>query len=97
MAAVPVAAFYARGRHVPLLDEDYAAFVARARREGVTHVVVNERNVRHMALRSLLDELSPHPGLRLAHSLTAAPGHRVLVYEVAAETDAGARQDAPAP
>lgn len=81
MSTVPVAAFYARGRHVALKDEDYAAFIARARREGVSHVVVNEREFKHMRrLRSLLEAGVEHPGLRLAHNLSEAPGHRILVY-----------------
>ncbi len=43
MSTVPVAAFYARGRHVILKDEVYADLISRARREGVRHVVVNQR------------------------------------------------------
>ncbi len=83
MATVPVAAFYARGRHVTLLDEDYAAFIERARREGVGHVVVNEREFKNMKrLRTLLEEAGEHPGLRLAYSITEAPGHKILVYAV---------------
>jgi hypothetical protein len=97
MSTVPVAAFYAGGRHVPLVDEDYAAFVARARREGVAYVVVNERNVKRMSLRYLLDEASPHPGLRLAHSVAVSPGHKILVYAVEAETEAGTTREAKAP
>jgi hypothetical protein len=82
MSTVPVAAFYAGGRHVALIDEDYAALLARARREGVGYLVVNERNFRYMTLRFLLDEQSNHPGLHLVHSLVEAPGQKILVYAV---------------
>jgi hypothetical protein len=93
MATVPVAAFYARGRHVALLDEEYAAFIARARREGVRHVVVNERQFKNMLrLRPLLEEGGEHPGLRLAHSLAEAPGHKVLVYAVEGVEGGAARE-----
>jgi 4-amino-4-deoxy-L-arabinose transferase-like glycosyltransferase len=88
MSTVPVAAFYAGGRHVKLADEDYAALISRARREGVKHVVVNERDFRHMRLRTLLEDGAEHPGLRLSHSLSEAPGHRVLVYAVEGIEDA---------
>jgi 4-amino-4-deoxy-L-arabinose transferase-like glycosyltransferase len=91
MSTAPVAAFYAGGRHVQLVDEDYAALVARARRERVDYIVVNERNVKDMSLRALLDEGGPHPELRLAHSLADAPGHKILVYALA-DTAQGARQ-----
>ena len=97
MSAAPVAAFYARGRHVPLVVEDYAAFVGRARREGVDYVVVNERSVWRMSLSPLLDERGPHPGLRLAHSLTVAPGHKIVVYAVEPASDAGAPPGGQAP
>ena len=82
MSTVPVAAFYARGRHVELLDEDYATLIARARREGVGYLVVNERDFRYMSLRFLLDDENIHPGLRLVHSMVEAPGHKILVYAV---------------
>jgi hypothetical protein len=83
MATVPVAAFYAEGRHVELKEEDYQALITRARREGVDYLVVNERDFRYMSLlRALLDEQSIHPGLRLAHSLSIASGHKILVYAV---------------
>lgn len=82
MSTVPIAAFYARGRHVALADEDYAAFLARARREGVGYIVVNEREFRRLGLRTLLDEQSPHPGLRRVHELAESPGQRILVYRL---------------
>jgi 4-amino-4-deoxy-L-arabinose transferase-like glycosyltransferase len=90
MSTVPVAAFYANGRHVPLLDETYESFITRARRERVAYVVVNERNVKTMELRPLLDADAQHSGLRLAHSLALAPEHRILVYRLAAENDGDA-------
>lgn len=82
MSTVPIAAFYAGGRHVALADEDYAAFLARARREGVGYIVVNERDFRHLSLRSLLDEQSSHPGLRHIYNASEAPGHKILVYKL---------------
>lgn len=87
MSTVPVAAFYAGGRHVALADEDYAAFVERARREGVDYVVINERNLKHMRLRQLLDDESPHDGLRLVHRIDEAQGHKILVYAPEAAGD----------
>jgi 4-amino-4-deoxy-L-arabinose transferase-like glycosyltransferase len=90
MSTAPVAAFYAGGRHVPLVDEDYAAFIGRARRAGAAYVVVNERSVWRMSLSPLLDERRPHPGLRPAHNLTVAPGHKIVVYAVEPESDADA-------
>ena len=83
MSTVPVTAFYAGAEHVTLEDEEYAAFVERARRERVDYVIINERNLKHMRLRTLLDEESGHEGLRLVHRLVEAPGHRVLVYTLA--------------
>jgi hypothetical protein len=88
MATVPVAAFYAGGRNVALAEEDYAALVSRARREGAGYVVVNERDFKRMdSLRSLLDPRAEHTGLRLAREFDEPPDQRVLVYEV--EADAG--------
>jgi len=82
MSTVPIAAFYSGGRHVALIDEDYEALLARARREGAGYLVVNERDFRYMRLRFLLDEQSIHPGLRALHSIMEAPGHKILVYAV---------------
>jgi hypothetical protein len=82
MSTVPVAAFYAKGRQVPLFDEDYQTFIARARSEGVGYVIVNERDFRYFFLRALLDERSLHPGLKLVQYFAEAPGHRILVYAV---------------
>ena len=91
MSTAPVAAFYAGGRHVQLVEEDYAALVARARREGVAYVVVNERTVKRMnPLLPLLDGQAPHAGLRLAHTVADAPGHKILVYALDGAHDAGA-------
>lgn len=80
MSTVQVASFYARGRHVPLFEEDYSTLIARARREHVDYIIINERNVKHMSLRTLLDEQNQHTELRLAHSIFDAPGHKILVY-----------------
>ncbi|MCA1815657.1 MAG: glycosyltransferase family 39 protein, partial [Acidobacteria bacterium] len=82
MSTVPVTSFYAGGRDVRLVDEDYAALISRARREGVGYVVVNERDFRYMSLRPLLDEQSPHPGLRPVYDLADSPEHRIVVYAV---------------
>lgn len=87
MSTVPVAAFYAGGRHVPLIDEAYATLIERARRERVDYIIVNERNVKNMSLRTLLDEQTRHTELRRAHSLAEAPGHKIVVYAL---TDSGA-------
>lgn len=88
MATVPVAAFYAGGRNVALAEEDCAALVSRARREGASYVVVNERDFKRMdSLRSLLDPRAEHTGLRLASEFDEPPDQRVLVYEV--EEDVG--------
>jgi 4-amino-4-deoxy-L-arabinose transferase-like glycosyltransferase len=83
MATAPVAAFYAGGQHVLLVDEDYDSFVARARRERADFVIANERSLRDTPLRSLLDETAAHPGLRLVHALRETPGHRMFVYVLA--------------
>jgi hypothetical protein len=80
MSTIAIAAFYAEGRAVALVDEDYPAFIARARREGVRYIIVNERDFRYMSLRALLDDQSSHPGLRLVQYFAEAPGHRILIY-----------------
>lgn len=80
MSTVPIAAFYAGGRHVALPDEDYAALLTRARRERVGYLLVNERNFKFMRLSFLLDEAGAHPGLRLVHLIAEAPGHKILIY-----------------
>lgn len=82
MSTVPVAAFYASGRHVALLDEEYPTLITRARREGVGYLVVNERNFKFMRLSFLMDEKSVHPGLHLIHTIAEAPGHKILIYAV---------------
>lgn len=82
MSTVAVAAFYAEGRPVALVDEDYQSFIARARREGVGYIIVNERDFRYLSLRALLDDSSSHPGLRLVQYFAEAPGHRILLYAV---------------
>jgi hypothetical protein len=60
----------------------YTAFIERARREGVRHVIVNQRDFRYMNLRPLLDEHEAHPGLRLAYADAETPEHKILVYDV---------------
>lgn len=96
MSTVPIAAFYAKGRHVELIDEDYAMLVARARRERAGYLIVNERDFRNMRLRPLLDADGPHPGLSLVHSIAEAPGHMIRVYAVdAAERDAAQKAESP--
>lgn len=98
MSVVPVAAFYAGGRHVALKDETPEAMVERARREGVAYVIINERNVKRMNLRALLDERAQHPaGLRLAHSLALAPDHKILVYALEAQPEQGGTPEVKAP
>lgn len=82
MSTVPVAAFYAEGHNVELVDEDYAALIARARREKVDYIIVNERDFRYMTPRELMDERSPHAWLRLAFVFPEPLGHKVLVYAV---------------
>jgi 4-amino-4-deoxy-L-arabinose transferase-like glycosyltransferase len=84
MSTVPVTSFYAGGRHVRVVDEDYEALTARARREGAAYVVVNERDFRYMSLRALLDGQSVHPGLRRVYDSSESPGHRIVVYAVEA-------------
>lgn len=80
MSTVPIAAFYAGGRHVALRDEEYATLLARARREQVAYLLVNERNFKFMNLSFLLDEARIHPGLHLVQQITEAPGHKILIY-----------------
>ncbi|HEV7859252.1 MAG TPA: glycosyltransferase family 39 protein, partial [Pyrinomonadaceae bacterium] len=75
MSTVAIAAFYAGGRPVALVDEDYQSLIARARGEGVGYIIVNERDFRYFSLRPLLDEQSFHPGLRLVQYFAEAPGH----------------------
>ncbi|HEX5708412.1 MAG TPA: glycosyltransferase family 39 protein, partial [Pyrinomonadaceae bacterium] len=83
MSTAPVAAFYARGRHVALADEELAKMLARARRERADYVIINERSVKHMRLKGLLDAAETPPELRLVHGLAESPEHRVLVYTLA--------------
>jgi len=81
MSTVPVAAFYSGARFVPLVDEDYELFRQRAQREGVSHIVVNQRDFRYMSLLGpLLNEQELHPGLRLDYRLAEDAEHKVLVY-----------------
>jgi hypothetical protein len=80
MSTVPVAAFYASGKHVALLDEEYGTLLTRARRERVGYLLVNERNFKFMRLSFLLDETRIHPGLHLIHTIAEAPGHKILIY-----------------
>ena len=82
MSTVPITPFYAEGRHVPLVDQTPAELVERARSEDVSFVIINERSLKNMSLRQLLDERNQYPGLRLVHTVTEAPGHKILVYEV---------------
>lgn len=84
MSTVPVTAFYAGGRHVALVDEDYEQFIKRARSAGAGYVVVNERDFRYMSLRPLLDDQNPHPGLRRVYDSAQSPEHRIVVYAVEA-------------
>lgn len=89
MSTVPITAFYAEGRHVALVDEDYAALIERSRRERVNYLIVNERDFRYMSLGALLDGQSQHPGLRLAFDFAESTGHRVLVYAVNERAEGG--------
>ncbi|MDT7602537.1 MAG: hypothetical protein QOF61_534, partial [Acidobacteriota bacterium] len=83
MATAPVAVFYAGGEYVALAaQEDYAAFVERARRERADFIIANERSLSNTSLRVLLDAQAEHPGLRLVHEVREAPGHKMLVYTV---------------
>ncbi len=83
MSAVPVAAFYAGGRHVALADEEYAQLVERARRERVDYILINERDVKQTRLRGLLEAGQATPGLRLVYSLAESPEHGIFVYTLA--------------
>jgi 4-amino-4-deoxy-L-arabinose transferase-like glycosyltransferase len=85
LSTVPVTAFYAEGHHVWLdRRENYAAMIERARRGRVDYIVINERDFRAGPLKFLLDESSAPPAeLRLLHALGAAPGFKILVYELA--------------
>lgn len=83
MSTVPLPAFYADGVQVEMPDEDYAAFVERARRARVDYIVINERDIRRTRLWPLLYEDSEHPGLHLVYQQTNTPGHKILIYVLA--------------
>ena len=65
------------------LGESLTRYLTTTIRTSILGRIVNERDFRYMSLRGLLDEQSAHAGLRLAHSLAAAPGQKILVYELA--------------
>jgi hypothetical protein len=80
MSTVPIAAFYAGGVPLEMPDEDYAAFLERARGQRVDYILINERDIRRTQLWPLLDEDSEHPGLRLVYRQTNVPNHKMLIY-----------------
>jgi hypothetical protein len=80
MSTSPISAFYADGVQVEMQDEDYAAFIPRARRERVDYIVINERDIKRTRLWPLLYEDSEHPGLRLVYRQTNMPEHKILIY-----------------
>jgi hypothetical protein len=87
MSAVSIPSYYAGGRHVALVDEDYAACIGRARREGAAYLLVNERDFKYLnpSLRLLLDEQAAHPGLRRVYQWAESPGHKIIVYALEAD------------
>lgn len=84
MAADPHTAFYAGGRALYLPIEEYSTVIEHARRHAVDYLVIDEevisQNVEYANLRFLLDERSPHPGLRLAYKFDDVPRHKILVF-----------------
>jgi len=83
MSTTPVPAFYASARYVPLVDEDYRVFLEHARREGASHIIVNQRDFRYMPLLStLLESDQQHPGLRLDYKVQEDAEQTILVYAV---------------
>lgn len=83
MATSPIAPFYAGGMQVEIDDEDYAAFLARARNSKADYIIINERDIKRTRLWPLLHEDAEHPGLRLVYQETNAPEHKILVYILA--------------
>ena len=83
MSTAPISAFYADGGQIEIEDEDYAAFIARARQQRVDYILINERDIRQTQLWPLLYEDSAHPGLRLVYQQTNVPEHKILIYVLA--------------
>lgn len=84
MAANPHTAFYAGGKPLYLPVEDYSTVIEHARRHRVDYLVIEEEVVAQLTeytnLRFLLDERSPHPGLRLVYKFDGVPRHKILVF-----------------
>lgn len=88
MATRPFIAFYAGGRPVYLPAEEYQTVVEHARHLNVDYVAIDEAlisngvwgNNEYSDLRSLLDERSNHPGLRLVYKFDRMPGRKILIY-----------------
>ncbi|HEX7335249.1 MAG TPA: glycosyltransferase family 39 protein [Pyrinomonadaceae bacterium] len=88
MATTPFIAFYSGGRPVYLPAEKYETVVEHARRLNVDYVAIDEAvisngvwgNNEFSDLRSLLDERSQHPGLRLVYKFDCIPCRKILIY-----------------
>jgi hypothetical protein len=92
MSTAPFTAFYAGGRHIYLPAEKYQTVVEHAKRLNVDYVAIDEAlilngvcNNEYSDLRSLLDERSHHPGLRLVYKFDRMPGRKLLVYTLTSD------------
>ncbi len=93
MATRPFIAFYAGGHPVYLPAEEYQTVVEHARHLNVDYVAIDETlisngvwgNNEYSDLRSLLDERSNHPGLRLVYKFDRMPGRKILLYTLTSD------------
>ena len=93
MATAPFIAFYAECRPVYLPAEKYQTVVEHARRLNVDYVAIDEAlisngfwgNNEYSDLRSLLDEQSHHPGLRLVYKFDRMPRRKILIYTLTSD------------
>jgi hypothetical protein len=93
MATAPFIAFYAGGRPVYLPAEEYQTVVEHARHLNVDYVAIDEAHIsngifgnsEYSDLRSLLDEESHHPGLRLVYKFDRMPRRKLLIYTLTSD------------
>jgi hypothetical protein len=93
MATTPFIAFYAGGRPVYLPAEEYQTVIKHAKRLNVDYLAIDEALIsngiwgsnEYSDLRSLLDEQSHHPGLRLVYKFDRMPCRKILIYTLTSD------------
>jgi len=75
-------AFYARGTHLFLPNEDFSTVVEYAKRKQVDYLVFGARRTKSVSRAFPPDEQNVPPELRLTFRSEENPEYKILVYQI---------------